>query len=71
MGLDKFSSLGSFEEMAEQNEQSEVKTPATPATEPVTTDEGITAEAVEAEIAPVTDGVSVSPADNVETPKNN
>lgn len=68
MGLDKFSSLGSFEEMAEQNEQSEVKTPATPTTEPVTTDEGLTAEAVEAEIAPADCGVNV-PADNVETPK--
>jgi hypothetical protein len=65
MGLDKYSNVGSFEEMAEQQEQTE-KTPAEPQTDSVPTDEGVTAQAVEAEI--VADA-PVSSADNVETVK--
>lgn len=64
MGLDKFSAM-SFEEMAEQQEQTKA-TPAEPQTDSVPTDEGVTAQAVEAEIVA---GTPATPADNVETPK--
>ena len=61
MGLDKFSAL-SLEELSEQNEAAEVKqTPAEPQTDSVPTDEGVTAQAVEAEIKDT--------ADNTETAK--
>jgi hypothetical protein len=66
MGLDKFSAL-SLEELGEQNETAEVKqTPAEPQTDSVPTDEGVTAQAVEAEIVA---GTPATPADNTETAK--
>jgi hypothetical protein len=60
MGMNKFSELGSFEEMAEQNEQKEAAKVA-PATENVATE-------AKTEEAPVATDVKV---DNVETPKTN
>jgi hypothetical protein len=66
MGLDKFSNLGSFEEMVEAQDTAPetvktVKAETADATEVVT-------EKAEAEIV---GGTPIFPADNLETPKNN
>jgi hypothetical protein len=67
MGLDKFSNLGSFEEMAEAQDTAP-ETVKTVETEIATEAKTEVATEAKTEEAPVATDV---PADNVETPKNN